>query len=285
MRLQDYDTSNRYPAKVVSTERLTEESSDEVRELILDVAGDQEIFRVGQSIGVLAPGDASFGQEHHLRLYSVSDVPVPRPNGDTRVTIAVKRCFYVDEYNGERYPGRASNFLCDRGVGDTITVCGPYGLPFSVPHTRQATIFLIATSTGIAPFRAFVKHLFDELPDFEGNVKLFYGGTRGLDLVYLNDARDDFERYHDDDAFQAFKALSTRPHWTDEIDWSSALGDAGEQMWRLLESSRSYLYIAGLEKDHPGLMEALAEVAGGKEELDRRRAEMHAGGRWVELLY
>ena len=55
-RLQDYDTEKRYQATVVSSVRITSESSDEeVRELLLDVERPDFPYRVGQSIGVLAP--------------------------------------------------------------------------------------------------------------------------------------------------------------------------------------------------------------------------------------
>lgn len=285
MQIEEYDTSNKYAATVVSSERMTPESTDEVRELVLDVAGDGLHFKVGQSVGVLAPGDEQFGLADHLRLYSVSDLPTKGDGGATRIKLAVKRCFYVDDYSGERYPGRASNFLCDSKAGDALTLTGPYGLPFEVPEEDDALLILVATSTGIAPFRAFIRHLFEADSGFKGRVVLFYGGRRSVDLVYLNDARDDFARYRDDAAFSAFEALSTRPHWTDDIDWGSALAGSGEQLWQALESARTYVYVAGLQKDQNGLRGAFARLAGDSSMFERRRVEMAAGRRWVELLY
>ena len=285
MYIEDYDTTIQYAATVVSSERMTPESTDEVRELVLDVAGDDLQFAVGQSVGVLAPGDEQFGLAAHLRLYSVSDLATAGDNGAKRIKLAVKRCFYVDDYSGEKYPGRASNFLCDSNVGDTITLTGPYGLPFEVPAEKDALLILVATSTGIAPFRAFVRHLFEADSGFKGRVVLFYGGRRSVDLVYLNDARDDFVRYSDAEAFSAFEALSTRPHWTDDIDWGSALAGSGEHLWQALESARTYVYVAGLAKDQDGLRSAFAKLAGDSSAFERRRIEMTAGRRWVELLY
>ena len=103
MQIEEYDTSNKYAATVVSSERMTPESTDEVRELVLDVAGDGLHFKVGQSVGVLAPGDEQFGLADHLRLYSVSDLPTKGDGGATRIKLAVKRCFYVDDYSGESW--------------------------------------------------------------------------------------------------------------------------------------------------------------------------------------
>ena len=39
---------------------------------------------------------------------------------------------------------------------------GPYGLAFEVPEEMDANLILIGTGTGIAPFRAFVKHIYQE---------------------------------------------------------------------------------------------------------------------------
>ena len=283
--MQNYDTSNRYAATVVSNRRLTPTTTEEVRELVLDVEGDDLALDVGQSIGVLAPGQSEFGQEEHLRLYSVSDLPSRATSGAARIKLTVKRCFYVDDYSGERYPGRASNYLCDRQAGEHISLTGPYGLPFEVPAEKDALLILVATSTGIAPFRAFIKHLFQPGSDFQGRVLLFYGGRRAIDLIYLDEAEDDLALYRDQEAFNAYQAVSSRPHWTDAIDWGPALAESGEGFWEALESTRTYVYVAGLEKDQEGLHEALAGLAGNASTFARRRAEMQAGRRWVELLY
>ena len=117
--LGEYDTETRYKATVVSNERITPEQSDEeVRELVLDVEADFS-FQVGQSLGVLAPGSGDFGHEHHFRLYSVADVPEKSASGKPRIQIAVRRCFYIDPYSGEKYKGIASNYLCDLQPGES----------------------------------------------------------------------------------------------------------------------------------------------------------------------
>ncbi len=136
--LEEYDTQQRFQATVVSSERITAEGAPEVREITLDLDRDAFDLQLGQSVGVLAPGDEAFGQEHHFRLYSVADLPERGEGGLPRIKIAVRRCSYVDKYSGESYPGIASNYLCDRVPGDTITMSGPYGLAFEVPEEMDA---------------------------------------------------------------------------------------------------------------------------------------------------
>ncbi|NIV46677.1 MAG: ferredoxin-NADP reductase, partial [Gammaproteobacteria bacterium] len=101
-------------------------------------------------------------------LYSVADLPEQGPAGEPRIKICVRRCSYIDEYSGEGYQGIASNYLCDLRAGDRLTITGPFGLAFDVPEERDANLILIGSGTGIAPFRAFVKHLYQNVPDWKG---------------------------------------------------------------------------------------------------------------------
>jgi len=284
--LEDYDTEHRFQASLVSSERITTEASGiEVRELTLDIQKPDFEFQLGQSVGVLAPGTKEFGQEYHFRLYSVADLPERGGSGLPRIKIAVRRCSYVDKYSGEEYPGVSSNYLCDLRAGDRITMAGPYGLAFEVPEEMDANLILIGTGTGIAPFRAFVKHLYQNVPEWKGTITLFYGARSGLELLYMNDERDDFTQYYDSDTFEAFKALSPRPSWAAPIDWDAALAERGEKLWELLGQPNTYVYVAGLEKMRGELDYAFDKIAGSEEKWARRRAELAAGGRWVEVLY
>jgi ferredoxin--NADP+ reductase len=285
-RLEDYDTEAPFQAVVVSTERITPDESDiEVRELTLDIQKRDFDFELGQSVGVLAPGAKEFGQKHHFRLYSVADLPERGRDGLPRIQIVVRRASYVDRYSGEEYPGVASNYLCDLRAGARITMSGPYGLAFEVPEELDANLILIGTGTGIAPFRAFVKHIYRNVPQWRGTITLFYGARTGLELLYMNEEKDDFSQYYDEETFQAFKALSPRPAWAAPIDWEGALAARGQELWKLLRQPNTYVYVAGLEKLRGELDAAFTQIAGSEEKWARRKAELVAGGRWVEVLY
>src|SRR6476659_7541134 len=134
MKLSEYDISNPYTATLKSSERITPPNSDaEVRHLVLELPVRDFDYVEGQSIGVLVPGPHEFGNIAHVRLYSIAS-PRGGENGKQKaISICVRRCFYIDEVNGERYPGVASNFLCDAKPGDKVLITGPYGAHFSVP--------------------------------------------------------------------------------------------------------------------------------------------------------
>ena len=55
--------------------------------------------------------------------------------------------------------------------------------------------------------------------------------------------------------------------------------------WRLLLQPNTYVYVAGLEELRGELDGAFAKIAGSEQKWLRRKAELSAGGRWVELLY
>lgn len=286
MQLQDYDISTQYGGQVLSNQRLTPPNSkEEVRELMIEV--DTPDFRafVGQNIGVLAPGQSDLGQSYHLRLYSIADVPRISDAGRQQFQICVRRCSYIDQFSGEEYPGIASNFLCDLAEGGRLTVVGPYGQAFSLPKEPEPNLILIGAGTGIAPFRAFVKHIYQRRPDFRGRIFLLHGAHTGLELLYRNDEKDDFAYYYDRETFEAVDALSKRPGWTQEIDWSGPLRHRGEELCRLLSDTRTYVYLAGLVKIRDELCHALSDILGSSEEWDQWKAQLEADGRWTELLY
>jgi len=157
MKLTEYDISHPYEATVVKSDRITDESTDEVRHIVLNVADATFHHFEGQSIGVLVPGPHEFGNKYHMRLYSIASSRSGEDSNMAEFSICVRRCFYIDEVSGERFPGVASNFLCDRASGDKVLLAGPYGRQFLPPRDNTSNILMIGVGTGIAPFRAFVE--------------------------------------------------------------------------------------------------------------------------------
>ena len=286
MRLEDYPKDPRFVATILKSEQITGEGADaEVRELVLEVDRDEFDFEIGQSVGVLVEGPKEFGGAVRQRLYTVADTPSASGDAKPQITLVVRRCDYIDEYSGERYEGVNSNYICDRKPGDKLYVTGPFGLPFTVPDDKKANLLLIGLGTGIAPFRAFVKHIYQDIGDWEGKVRLLYGARSGLELLYMNDKRDDFARYYDEDTFEAFQALSPRPNWADPIAWDHAIEDRSVEILNMLEDEHTYVYVAGLVPIRDSLDKVFANMVGSAEAWAKKKAELIEAGRWVELLY
>ncbi len=286
MNLDDYDKAERFAATVLSSTRITADDADaEIREMVLEVDRAEFDYQPGQSIGLMVPGPHEMGQDFHFRLYSVADTPSKSDDGKPRVTIAVRRCAYIDDFSGERYDGVASNYLCDRSEGDKIEITGPYGYAFEVPAERDANMIFIGAGTGIAPFRAFTKHIYNDIDDWTGKIRLFYGAHTGLELVYMNEHRNDFTQYYDEETFEAFQAVSPKPNWADPIAWDYALEERSAEILEMLDDPKTYVYVAGLKDVREQLDKVFSDMMGSEERWQRRRAELVAGGRWTELLY
>jgi len=281
--LADLDTEKHYRATVIKTRRLTPADVEEIREIVLKTPADFAC-QVDQSFGVLVTAAGEFGNKYHHRLYSIADLP-EQENGKPLITMLVKRCVYVDDFSGERYQGIASNYLCDRKVGDIITLTGPYNLPFVVPQDTRANLILIGMGTGIAPFRAFVKHIYKNIPDWQGKICLFYGARSGLELLYLNDKDGDLTQYYDQATFEAFHALSPRPHMNDPIALDTAIENRAADIVEMLSHANTYIYVAGYEKTREVLDKAFSNILGSKEKWATRKAELVAGSKWAEIIY
>lgn len=282
--LSDFDTEKRYKAVVKDTSRLTPKDTEEIREIVLEVKDAAFECEVDQSFGVLVKATGDFGNTYHHRLYSVADLP-SRINGNSKITMLVKRCSYIDDFNGEEYKGVASNYLCDRKKGDEITVTGPFQLPFRVPEDKSSNMILIGMGTGIAPFRAFIKHIYKNVKDWEGQIRLFYGARSGLELLYLNDKDGDLKNYYDKDTFEAFHALSPRPQWADSIELEKVLEEQTNELKKLLSKSNTYVYVAGYANILNKLNKSFSKILGSEEKWKLRKAELIAGRKWAEIIF
>lgn len=285
MKLTEYDTSNPYKATVVKSERITPESTAEVRHIILNVADATFHYFEGQSIAVLVPGPHEFGNEYHMRLYSIASARQGEDRKMTEISLCVRRCFYIDEVSGERYPGVASNFLCDRRPGDKVLLSGPYGRQFLPPRDNSANLLMVGVGTGIAPFRAFIKHIYDERNDWQGKVRLFYGAQTGMDLLYMNDENNDLSNYYDKETFKAFESVSPRPHFNEPADFERTIDDNAKEVWELVQDPKTYVYVAGLSTLEESLDKTLASKAGSQESWLELKNKMAEEGRWSTLFY
>lgn len=282
--LSDFDTDKRYKAVIKDSKRLTPAETDEIREIVLEVKDKNFDCDVDQSFGVLVQTNGEFGNALHHRLYSVADLPT-RSKGNPKITMLVKRCSYVDEFSGEEYPGIASHYLCDRQKGDEITLTGPFRLPFQVPQDHSANLILVGMGTGIAPFRAFIKHIYKNVKDWKGQIRLFYGANSGMELLYMNDKNGDLTQYYDEETFKAFQALSPRPHFSDPIEIEKALEAETAELKTLLSQANTYVYVAGYANILNRLNNAFSRILGSEEAWKLRKAELIAGRKWAEIIF
>jgi ferredoxin--NADP+ reductase len=280
MKIEDLDLEQRWPARVVENVALTPPGArEEVRELVLEVADPRQGFHAGQSVAVLVAGPHDFGQEHHVRLYTIARTPAEA--GPGRFSLCVRRCAIIDPYSGERFAGIASNYLCDLPQGSDVLLAGPIGLPFRIPHDPATPLLIVGLGTGIAPFLGLIRELYEER-HWQGRVMLFYGARVGHEAVYRDVLTAVRERAAN---FTPVEVVSSRPAWDDPADLAAAVRRYEDEVWQLLSEPGVHVYLAGLTQVGLQFDAALAGVAGGAEAWARKKAEIHAAGRWMSLLY
>ncbi len=272
-------------AVLVESTRITSQETDEVREIRMVV--DDPAFRAiaGQTIGIVVEGDKAFGSRPHIRRYSITNVDSRPLEEDVEISILVRRCFYIDEFNGELYPGIASNFLCDAQPGQKLHLTGPYKSIFKIPASTDANLLMIGTGTGIAPFRTLIQRIYQEGIDWRGQVRLFYGARDGMDLLYMNDHNNDLSNYYDEETFKAFNALSERPLSDEKEALEQSISAHIDEAWELLNQPDTYVYLAGLQKTAEATNRVMAEKAGSEQAWSDFKRDLLKEERWSEFLY
>ena len=272
-------------AVVAESMRITPQERDEVRRIKLRIDDPAFRFSVGQSIGVVVPGPHPMGNQFHTRRYSIASGHTHSSGDEIELELLVRRCFYIDDVSGERYPGIASNYLCDAQAGARITITGPYRSSFKIPEDDRANLLMIGTGTGVAPFRAFIQEVYAKRDAWRGLVRLYYGARNGMDLLYQNDEEDDLTNYYDQASFKAFKAMISRARATDAQTLEAALQEHASDIWELVQAPETHVYLAGLGKVSEAFDKIMHEVAGGSAAWMAAKEALRAQGRWSELIY
>ena len=281
----ELEYNNTCTAVITGSRRISPLETEEIRAIDLSIDEPAFRFREGQSIGVLVPGPHAFGNKEHHRYYSIANARETSVADEVNVQIIVRRCFYIDDISGEQYPGVASNYLCDAKPGDRITITGPYKSVFNVPKDPESNMLMIGTGTGIAPFRAFIQHVYKNQGDWKGKVRLFFGDKTGLDLRYMNDVDEDLANYYTQETFKAYQSITNRYLMNANEALELTMQDNAEEAWEMLQDPKTYVFIAGSRKTSDLLNKTLAGYAGSKEAWEEMKQKLQAENRWSELIY
>jgi len=247
-------------ARVVSNTICTrsKKAAGFVRHVELDVSGTplEGNFRVGQSFGVIPPGEDDRGRPHKVRLYSISS-PSAGEDGEGKIlSTTVKRT--IDEHweTGKLFRGVASNYLCDLQEGDEVLVSGPNGKRFLLPERPEEHDYVfIATGTGIAPFRGMIQELL--AAGVDSKIALIMGVPYRTDLLY-DDVFMRLDEEHEN--FDYITAISR------EVEGDSGRGVYVQQrlathrdeLIPMLGTERGLVYICGVAGMELGVFQELA---------------------------
>ncbi len=258
VELNIHSPKNPTEATVVENYICTAESSPNiVRHMTFDISGTdlEGKFKVGQSIGVLPPGETEKGRPHKLRLYSVSSPSKGEGGKKHLVSTTVKRA--NEEVDGTFYLGVCSNYLCNLKPGDKLKVTGPSGRRYLLPeNVDDFNYVFFATGTGIAPFRGMIIELFES--GFKGDVALVFGCPYRTDVLYPKFFNEMAEKH---DNFHYIKMISREDRRADGSKYyvQTAIDDQEEILSPILGKDNTLIYLCGMKGMESGIYHNLAK--------------------------
>ncbi|MEQ9279892.1 MAG: FAD-binding oxidoreductase [Balneola sp.] len=257
VELNIYSPKDPVEATIVENYVCTAENSPNiVRHITFDISGTDLVdrIRVGQSVGVLPPGETEKGRPHKLRLYSVSS-PTKGEGGKSHlVSTTVKRS--IDEIDGKLYLGVASNYLSDLKPGDKVQLTGPSGKRYLLPENAQDFNYVFfATGTGIAPFRGMIMELFES--GYKGDVALVFGCAYRTDILYPDFIKEMSEKHSN---FHYLSCVSREDRRSDGSKYyvQSVINDHSDTLNPIFEKENTLIYICGMKGMETGIYQNLA---------------------------
>jgi len=183
--------------------------------------------------------------------------------------------------------GICSNFLCDTQPGDEVKMTGPAGKVMLMPEEDPTTDYImVATGTGIAPYRGFIRRLFTEdtpaARAYKGQAWLFLGVANSDALLY-------------DDEFQEAAKKGLRIDYALSREQENKNGgkmyiqdkveEYADEVFEKLENG-AHIYFCGLKGMMPGIQDMLKGVAASKGlEYDAWIKGLKKKGQWHVEVY
>ncbi len=244
----------------------------------------------GQSIGIMPAGEDANGKPHKLRLYSIASTRHGDDFQGNTVSLCVRQLQY--EKDGETINGVCSTYLCDIKPGDKVKITGPVGKEMLLPDEEDSNIVMLATGTGIAPMRAYLRRMFESTEkeknnwNFKGKAWLFMGAPKSANLLY----EEDLQRYLNDypDNFKYTKAISREQQNTNggRMYIQDRVLESANELFNMIEDEKTHIYLCGLKGMEPGIDEAMTKAAEEKGlNWSELRPQLKKAGRWHVETY
>ena len=285
-----YKPKNPLIGKCIENRELVKEGGvGRVRHLTFDVSNSDMRYLEGQSIGIIPPGKDDKGKPHKLRLYSIASTRHGDKGDDNTVSLCVRELVYQHPETNETIYGVCSSYLCNLDEGADVTITGPVGKEMLLPEDPNANIIMMATGTGIAPYRAYLSRMFQEKHEdykFNGFAWLIFGVPYTENILYKEDLEKMQAEYPDN--FRLTYAIS-REQKTDDgkkMYIQNRVAQQVSEIWKLLQDEKTHAYICGLKGMEDGIDEALsAEAQKHGEDWSQFQKSLKKAGRWHVETY
>jgi ferredoxin--NADP+ reductase len=283
-----------YTGKCISNDGLLADGGiGMVQHVKFDISGGDLTYFEGQSIGIVPPGKDNKGKPQKLRLYSIASTRHGDDVDDKTVSLCVRKLEYKDEKTGKEVEGVCSTFLCNLKPGDSVQITGPTGKEMLLPEDPDAKVIMMATGTGIAPFRAYLWRMFKDNerhtnPDyqFKGLAWLVFGVATTPNILYKQELEEIQEKYPDN--FRLTYAVSREQKNAEggKMYIQDRIAENADELWSLIQDEKTHVYICGLKGMETGIDAALTNAAIKSDvKWAEYRSQMKRAGRWHVETY
>lgn len=285
-----YRPKTPYIGKCLGNEELVRDGGiGTCRHLTFDISGGDLRYLEGQSIGIIPPGVDDKGKPHKLRLYSIASTRHGDGIDDKTVSLCVRQLEYKHPETGETVYGVCSTHLCTLKDGDDVTITGPVGKEMLLPEDPEANVIMMATGTGIAPFRAYLWRMFKEQHEdykFKGLAWLIFGVATTPNILYKEEL-EEIQRLYPDN-FRLTYAISREQKNSEggKMYIQHRVAENADELWSLIQQEKTHTYICGLKGMEDGIDAALTEAAGKNDvEWTPYQRAMKKAHRWHVETY
>merc|ERR1711941_185184 len=237
----------------------------------------------------ISPGPDKRGQTPAaIRLYSIASSAVGDNENSKTVTLCVKRVVELDGKFANRevgedkpdkagtafpsnkvYRGVCSNYICDLKDGDEVLITGPVGTEMLLPQDPDANIIMLATGTGIAPMRSYLRLLFNdkagEAADgsraFKGLAWLFLGVPFSKSILYDDENQDYLKNFPKQFRYEYAVSREQKSAAGEKMYIQTRLKEYAQEVWDLMQMPKTHMYVCGLKGMESGMKEALNPLA------------------------
>ncbi|UBF25481.1 ferredoxin-NADP reductase [Kovacikia minuta CCNUW1] len=289
-----YRPNSPFVGRVVSNEELVRAGGiGTCHHVKFDISGGDLRYLEGQSIGIIPPGVDKNGKPEKLRLYSIGSTRHGDDLDDKTVSLCVRQLEYKHPETGETVYGVCSTYICNLKPGDEVKITGPTGKEMLLPDDEDANVIMLATGTGIAPFRAYLWRMFKDGEralnpnyQFKGFAWLIFGVATTPNVLYKEELEAMQQKYPSN--FRVTYAISREQKNPEggRMYIQHRVAEHAAELWQMLQNEKTHTYICGLKGMEDGIDEALsAEAAKHGVEWKEYQRSMKKAGRWHVETY
>ena len=138
-----------------------------------------------------------------------------------------------------------------------------------LPDEQDCNIIMLATGTGIAPMRSYMRLLFndkvganeDGSRKFKGLAWLFLGVPYANSLLYDDEHKEYAEKYPENFRYDYAISREQKNAEGQKMYIQTKMAEYAEELWEMFQSPKTHIYMCGLKGMEKGMQECFGPIA------------------------